>query len=155
MTRRPTLGRSTQGVCSRTRARHDGGHLFSQSQGARHMQQSNNANARGAFAGLSLIVAGLAIAFSGSARAQAPSPTLPTTGTLAVPTYESAGRYWQSPGGSNGCDVRYRASGESAWKPGLALWYDARDGQCRGSLVNLQPDTWYQVELGLAGQSPS
>jgi hypothetical protein len=98
-----------------------------------------------------LIAAG--IATYGQARAQAPVATLPSTGTIAVPTYESVGLYWQSPGGSAGCEVKYRKSGETAWAQGLALWYDARDGQCRGSLVSLAANTWYQVELNLPGQA--
>jgi hypothetical protein len=33
------------------------------------------------------------------------------------------------------------------------MWYDARDAQCRGSLVGLTPNTTYQVELNLPGQA--
>ena len=100
-------------------------------------------------AGASLIVVGLAIAY-GSARAQ--TATLPSTGTIAIPTYESVGLTWQSPGGTAGCEVKYRKWGDTAWVPGLALWYDARDTQCRGSLVSLAPNTDYQVEFNLPGQ---
>ena len=75
--------------------------------------------------------------------------------TRAVPTYESAGLYWTNPGATAaaGCEVRFRKAGESAWKPGLAMWFDARDNQCRGSLVHLTPNTDYQVELNLPGQA--
>src|SRR5688500_15203113 len=89
--------------------------------------------------------------YAQSVRAQ--TATLPSTGATAVTTYESAGIYWQSPGGTSGCEVKYRKSGESAWKQGLAMWYDARDGQCRGSLVHLEPGTWYQAEMNLPGQA--
>jgi hypothetical protein len=33
------------------------------------------------------------------------------------------------------------------------MWYDSRDGQCRGSLVNLAAGTNYQVEFNLPGQA--
>jgi hypothetical protein len=92
----------------------------------------------------------LALSISGAAQA-----ALSSSGVAAVPTYESAGLYWQSPGGTAGCEVRYRRSGESAWKQGLAMWYDARDSQCRGSLVGLQAGSSYEAELNLPGQAAS
>src|SRR5687768_8528965 len=100
----------------------------------------------------SLLTLLLGTAFYAS-HVKAQTPTLPSTGTAAVTTYESAGLYWQSPGGTAGCEVKYRKNGESAWKPGLAMWYDARDGQCRGSIVGLEAGTWYQAELNLPGQA--
>jgi hypothetical protein len=83
--------------------------------------------------------------------------TLPSTNTKAVATFESLGLYWTPPSnpGSAGCNVQYRKSGESAWKNGLAMWYDARNGECRGSLVHLSPGTDYQVQFSLPGQQPS
>jgi len=99
---------------------------------------------------LAVLLLGTAM-YAQSVRAQ--TATLPSTGTIAVTTYEAAGLYWQSPGGTAGCEVKYRKSGESAWKQGLAMWYDARDGQCRGSLVGLEAGTWYQAELNLPGQA--
>jgi hypothetical protein len=87
-----------------------------------------------------------------------PAPTaasLPSSGVSAIATFESLGLYWrpESSPGAAGCQVRYRAGGESAWKPAMALWYDARNGECRGSLVHLRPGTSYEVQLGLPGQS--
>jgi hypothetical protein len=111
----------------------------------------NSSHGARTLAGAFLFIAGIA-AF-GQARAQAPAATLPSSGTIAVPTYESAGLYWQSPGGTAGCEVKYRKAGDTAWSQGLALWYDARDAQCRGSLVSLVPNTYYQVELNLPGQA--
>ena len=69
----------------------------------------------------------------------------------AVTTYESAGLYWATPGSSPACKVRFRAVGEPRWRTGLDLWFDARNGECRGSLVHLRPGTRYQAEVGLAG----
>jgi hypothetical protein len=105
-------------------------------------------------ASLTALLVGTAL-YAGNVRAQTPTPTLPTTGTIAVTTYESAGLYWQNPGGTAGCEVKYRKNGESAWRQGLAMWFDARDGQCRGSLVGLEAGTWYQAELNLPGEAAS
>jgi hypothetical protein len=83
--------------------------------------------------------------------------TLPSTNTKAVATFESLGLYWTPPSnpGAAGCNVQYRKSGESAWQNGLAMWYDSRNSECRGSLVQLTPGTAYEVQLGLPGQQPS
>jgi hypothetical protein len=83
---------------------------------------------------------------------------LSSAGTRGVPTFESAGLYWTNPGagvGAAGCEVKFRRNVDSAWRPGLNLWYDARNNECRGSLVHLDPDTDYQVELNLPGSAPS
>jgi hypothetical protein len=86
-----------------------------------------------------------------------PVLTLPSTNTNAIATFHSLGLYWKPPSnpGSAGCNVQYRKSGESAWKDGLPMWYDDRDGQCRGSLVYLTPGTDYQVQFNLPGQQPT
>jgi hypothetical protein len=75
-------------------------------------------------------------------------------GAKAIPTFESLGLYWKPPSdpGSAGCPVRYRRAGDSAWLDGLAMWYDVRNGECRGSLVHLTPATSYEVELSVPGQ---
>ncbi len=69
----------------------------------------------------------------------------PLMAQSATPTFESMGLSW-SPGGSGDCQVRYRPVG-GAWKQGLDLWYDARNKECRGSLVHLRPGTQYEVAL--------
>ena len=82
---------------------------------------------------------------------------LPSTGTKAIATFESIGLYW-TPGtdpGAGGCEVKYRKSGDTTWQDGLAMWYDARNSECRGSLVQLSPNTTYEVQLNLPGQAPS
>jgi hypothetical protein len=97
----------------------------------------------GAFAG--------ALVFAASvAHAQ-----LSSSGVSVVTTYESAGLYWNNPGGTAGCQVRFRKTSDSTWRQGLDLWYDARNSQCRGSLVQLDPNTDYQAELNLPGQAAS
>ena len=83
----------------------------------------------------------------------AASPAAPK----AIPTFESLGLYWtpSSAPGAEGCLVRYRAQGEAAWKDALPLWYDARNSECRGSIVHLVPGTTYDIELTVAGQTQS
>src|SRR3954471_7233668 len=99
---------------------------------------------------LSVLVMGTAF-YADNVRAQ----TLPATNTIAIPTYESVGLYWQSPGGIAGCEVKYRAAGTSTWASALPMWYDSRDAQCRGSIVGLTPNTSYEVQLNLPGQAAS
>ncbi len=72
----------------------------------------------------------------------------------AVPTFESIGIYWPLDGAAEqggDCPIAFRAKGEEAWRDGLPLWYDRNAGECRGSLVNLQPDTSYELRLARAG----
>ena len=80
-----------------------------------------------------------------------------TVAPKAIATFESLGLYWKpsSTPGAEGCLVRYRAQGETAWKDALPLWYDARDSECRGSIVHLAPGTTYEVEVSAAGQAAS
>src|SRR5207244_10721109 len=82
-----------------------------------------------------------------------PTPTPPR----AVSTFESIGLYWTPPAnpGAAGCTVQYRKYGDTAWKAGLGLWLDARNNECRGSLVQLAAGTVYGVQLGVPGQPPS
>ena len=87
-----------------------------------------------------------ALAVPGAARAQLDA--------RAVPTYESVGLYWSNPGRERG--DRLRGEVPQGGRHGLdarasPLWFDARDDECRGSLVHLAPDTEYQAELNLAG----
>ena len=92
--------------------------------------------------------------FTAMAHADA---ALSSSGIRAVPTYEAAGLYWAHAGANanTGCEVRFRKSGDSAWTPGLAMWFDARDGECRGSLVNLVAGTTYEAQFNLPGAQPS
>ncbi len=82
---------------------------------------------------------------------------LSSSGTRAVPTYESAGLYWARPGANatTGCEVKFRKAGDTAWTEGLPMWFDARDGECRGSLVSLMPGTTYEAQFNLPGVQPS
>ena len=71
----------------------------------------------------------------------------------AVPTFECIGLYWKAPGGAadKTCEVRYRPAGTDAWANAMPLWFDARDGEYRGSIVQLKPGTAYEIALALQG----
>ena len=85
-----------------------------------------------------------------------PAPALPSTNTKATPTFESIGLYWKPPSTPAGakCDVRFRAAGETNWRQGYPMWFDARNGECRGSIVHLAPDNWYEVQFAMPGEQP-
>lgn len=77
-----------------------------------------------------------------------------TKSVTAIPTFHSVGLYWGRPIGSNSasttCEVKYRRTGSSAgWKSAQSLWYDDRNKEYRGSIVNLSPATSYDVQLDL------
>ena len=69
----------------------------------------------------------------------------------AVPTFESLGLYYNRPPAKSECTVQYRTAGGPtggyAWRQGYPLVYDAREKQYRGSLVQLKPDTAYEIKL--------
>ena len=83
----------------------------------------------------------LALLFSCAAAAAEPR---------AIATFESLGIYWSPPAdpGPGGCPIQFRKAGESAWREGLPLWFDARNRECRGSLVQLEPGAKYEIQLG-------
>ncbi|MHC4143933.1 MAG: LamG-like jellyroll fold domain-containing protein, partial [Planctomycetota bacterium] len=80
-----------------------------------------------------------------------------------VSTFHCIGVYWSAQDGSsdNVCQVYYRSEGSTEWKEALPLWYDERGivgyggsnfpypPQYRGSIVNLEPGTTYEIELRL------
>ena len=76
-----------------------------------------------------------------------------------MPTFHCMSLYWRAASGArdNICSVHYRAEGESDWKEALPLWFDPTDHpekpehsrEYRGSIVNLQPGTKYEVRLHL------
>lgn len=70
----------------------------------------------------------------------------------AVTTFQSIGLYWSPQGGAenNAAKVQFREAGASDWRQGLDLWFDKRNSEYRGSLVELKPGTEYEVRLTLA-----
>src|SRR3981081_380170 len=102
-------------------------------------------------------LSGASFLFVGLAIANWPAHAQDATGTRAVPTYEAAGLYWSNPGANatTGCEVKFRKSGDTAWTQGLAMWFDARNSECRGSIVNPAPGTKYEVNFNLPGQAAS
>lgn len=75
----------------------------------------------------------------------------------AVPTFHSIGLSWSPLGGSASqiADLRYRPLGSADWRTGYPLWFDARNGEYRGSLVQLTANTTYEISLSLRGGSAS
>ena len=73
----------------------------------------------------------------------------------AIPTFHSLGLYWSPDEGaeSKAAKVRFREAGASSWREGLELWFDARNGEYRGSLVELKPGTQYEIQLRIEGRS--
>ena len=68
-----------------------------------------------------------------------------------MPTFNSIGVYWAPAGGSesNGAKLAFRQVGKAAWRQGLAPWFDPRDAEYRGSIVELEPGTAYEIRLSL------
>lgn len=81
-----------------------------------------------------------------------PAASAAAAGLHAVTTYECAGLYWKT-AEAGACRVRFRAAGETAWRAALDLVYDARDGEYRGSIVGLTPDTAHEAELTAGGRT--
>jgi hypothetical protein len=106
----------------------------------------------------SCAVAALAFSFVVLSAHAAPKRGGTATPPRAVATFESIGVYW-APGtnpGAAGCQIQYRVStlaGDLPWQQGLAMWYDPRNSECRGSLVQLSPGTTYEIQVGLPGQA--
>lgn len=71
------------------------------------------------------------------------------TNSKVVPTFESLSIYWRptllTP--PNECPVGYCAKGSAKWRRALPLWFDARIGECRGSIAHLRSGTEYEVHL--------
>src|SRR5919205_876900 len=67
----------------------------------------------------------------------------------AIATFESLGIYWtpSSDPGAAGCPLKFRKQGDSAWREALPLWYDSRNRECRGSIVQLEPATTYEISV--------
>ena len=72
----------------------------------------------------------------------------------AVATFHAAGLYWAPSNGSSSktCAVRYRQI-NGAWQSAMPLWFDSRSSEYRGSIVNLRPNTSYEIEVSLAGST--
>ena len=73
-----------------------------------------------------------------------------------VPTFENLGISWTPANRGSGqqAKVQYRVQGSGSWRNAQDLWYDDRGGnyayEYRGSIVNLNPATTYEVKLTLS-----
>ncbi len=83
--------------------------------------------------------------------------TEPTT----ISTFQSISIYWSPAGGSRFAKVlvKFKKEGASSWREGLSMKYNPIDdteediSDYRGSIVNLEPNTSYEIELTLEGSS--
>ena len=69
---------------------------------------------------------------------------------VIVPTFECMSIYWNPSNAASEkkCSVEYKKTGESEWKKGKNLEYTtALASQYRGSIVNLEPSTAYEIRL--------
>lgn len=82
------------------------------------------------------------------------SPVLPAADLEVVPTFESAGIYYNVDGADpeTGATVRYRPIG-GEWRPGIDMDFGPREKQFRSSIVSLTAGTEYEVEVRHGGQS--
>lgn len=72
----------------------------------------------------------------------------------AVSTFECIGIYYKvdsAPAGE--CEVKFKKAGDSKWNDTLPLWFDPRDMEHRGSIVGLEPDTEYEIQLSCGEKS--
>ena len=90
----------------------------------------------------------LAICIPWSVCSQEPAGNAPNP--YAVSTYENGSVYWKTPEAGT-CSVRYKEAKGKTWKDALEFVYDARQGEYRGSIINLEANTEYQVELASGG----
>jgi hypothetical protein len=92
---------------------------------------------------------------SSEGTSEGSSPEESINDLVGVATYQSIGLYLPStvaplhPANENDATLEYRIKGSGAWKTGLPLWYDPRNSEYRGSLVNLKPGTRYEIRATL------
>ena len=97
------------------------------------------------------VICAVCLAESGSTTTSKAKP-------LAVPTFHCLGVYWspEQGGAEKKVSIQYRESGQDRWRDGLSMRYNpVENSECkadyRGSIVNLNPGTQYEVVLQLDG----
>ncbi len=95
-----------------------------------------------------LIIALFFLMIPGRANAQ--------SAPVFVSTFESIGISWKPTGASatNRANVQYRLQNTTTFNNALPLWFDSRNNEYRGSIVNLTSDKTYEIQLTL-GSNPS
>lgn len=78
------------------------------------------------------------------------TPRPPEGSIQLIPTIRSISVYVAYSGSRKSLPIEYRETGD-VWRKGHPLWVD--DGQARGSLVELEPDTTYDVRVGAVTKS--
>ena len=82
------------------------------------------------------------------------SPAVHAAAPFSVPTYHCLSVYWTPTNNEGGepVSIKYRVTGEQTWHNGYPMVYNpvaspSVKADYRGSLVNLQPDTSYDISL--------
>src|SRR5690348_5082658 len=102
----------------------------------------------------SILSVALALCLLSPGRGTA-APSLGTASEWdAIPTFESISLYWAPPGAAANvtAQVQFKEAGapDSSYRRGLDLWFDGRNGEYRGSLVELKAATTYDIKLTLS-----
>jgi hypothetical protein len=118
--------------------------------------EARKAHRRCVWRGVALVLGLVAVLPSIACQAaeeEAPFPTTAGADPVVVPTFTCLGLYWAPANGGDDreCAVRYHAVGAHEWREALPLWFDARNREYRGSIVNLEPGTVYEIALKLEG----
>lgn len=84
-----------------------------------------------------------------------PGPLPPETGR-AIATFHSMGLYWTPPSvpANDTAVLQYRKTGDTVWIRGHDMWYDARNNECRGSVMYLDSNTEYDFQFSLVLGTP-
>jgi hypothetical protein len=91
---------------------------------------------------------GLALMFS----MMQPDQSIAQANTVTtIATFECLSIYFDTNAGGD-CLLYFRKAGDVDWLHGYPLVYDKRDKQYRGSLVELQPDTEYELRILLGSK---
>ncbi|MGE3740908.1 MAG: hypothetical protein AB7I59_15565, partial [Geminicoccaceae bacterium] len=107
----------------------------------------------GQVAGLGLLVAATLACLAAAGAASAQSQSRP----VLTANFHTVGLTWSRDRNPLGVAVRYRPVGTPSWLEAQDLWWDgisplpAFVRQYRGSIVNLSPDTSYEVAYSLDG----
>ncbi|MHB9028481.1 MAG: right-handed parallel beta-helix repeat-containing protein [Candidatus Latescibacterota bacterium] len=105
-----------------------------------------------------LMILACAFSLTGAIFAQEAQNDKDKTGISLVPTFHCIGIYWSPAQGDakHPVSVKFREAGQKQWREGFPLRYHPIDTtECkadyRGSLVNLNPATTYEIMLTLEG----
>jgi hypothetical protein len=107
---------------------------------------------------LKILMATAVLVSAAHLSAQEETATTSKVQATCIPTFHCLSVYWSPEGGEAGKKVlvKFRETSETAWREGLPMRYNpVKTPECkgdyRGSLVNLKPNTTYEIALTLDG----